>query len=86
MPECLSRLFICSEEDEDDDDEDPKQKEEGSDVKPQEDTAVVEGEDGEPIKPKAKAESTELVEYSPDELQDVNKDILNAEITQLEGE
>ena len=28
----------------------------------------------------------ELVEYSPDELSAVDKDMLNAEITQLEGE
>ncbi|KAL7424908.1 Structural maintenance of chromosomes protein 4 [Cryptotrichosporon argae] len=37
-------------------------------------------------KKKAKHDSLELVEYSPDELQDVDKDILNGEITQLEEE
>lgn len=32
-----------------------------------------------------KGDSMELVEYSPDELAAVDKDMLNAEITQLEG-
>ena len=37
-------------------------------------------------KPKKRsADSMELVEYSPDELQTVDKELLNAEITQLEG-
>jgi structural maintenance of chromosome 4 len=35
---------------------------------------------------KRKNDSMELVEYSPDELQSVDKEMLNAEITQLEGE
>jgi len=32
-----------------------------------------------------KNETLELVEYSPDELRSVDKEMLNAEITQLEG-
>lgn len=42
-------------------------------------------EKGTSKKEKLKSEANELVEYSPDELQDVNKDVLNAEITELEG-
>jgi len=34
---------------------------------------------------KSKNDSFELVEYSPDELRSVDKEMLNAEITQLEG-
>jgi structural maintenance of chromosome 4 len=48
--------------------------------------AAAPEQDTEPKKEKSKIETNELVEYSPDELQEVNKDILNAEITQLEGE
>ncbi|WRT69435.1 uncharacterized protein IL334_006421 [Kwoniella shivajii] len=50
-----------------------------------------EGEEGhagsakKPIK-KRKENSTELVEYSPDELREVDKELLNAEITELEEE
>ena len=36
-------------------------------------------------KQKKRKESNELVEYSPDELRAVDKEMLNAEITQLEG-
>jgi len=32
-----------------------------------------------------KEDSFQLVEHSPDELEAVNRDVLNAEITQLEG-
>lgn len=45
-----------------------------------------EGEVEQPKKRKRRAESDELVEFSEDELQEVNVQYLNAEITQLEGE
>lgn len=81
----ISEIF--SEDDDDEDEEESKEKAEGPVVKREDgEPAAVEGEDNAPKKVAAKAESTELVEYSPDELQDVNKDILNADITQLEGE
>lgn len=83
----LSTMRIRSEEDEDDEEEGSKEPAEDTAAKPEEgDSAAAEGEAVELKKVIAKAEPTELVEYSPDELQDVNKDILNAEITQLEGE
>ncbi|RSH93703.1 hypothetical protein EHS25_006350 [Saitozyma podzolica] len=50
-----------------------------------EEAGQVEGEPAPPAK-KRKNEPTELVEYSPDELRAVDKEMLNAEITQLEGE
>lgn len=40
---------------------------------------------GKPKRKRRKAETFELVEYSPDELATVDKELLNAEITQLEG-
>lgn len=43
-------------------------------------------EDAEPKQKKSKNDSFELVEYSPDELRGVDKDILTAEITALEEE
>jgi structural maintenance of chromosome 4 len=48
----------------------------------------IEGEAGpvEKSKKKRSNDSMELVEYSPDELRSVDKELLNAEITQLEGE
>ncbi|WOO77651.1 Structural maintenance of chromosome0s protein 4 [Vanrija pseudolonga] len=45
-----------------------------------------ETEDAEPKQKKSKNDSFELVEYSPDELRGVDKDILTAEITALEEE
>jgi structural maintenance of chromosome 4 len=83
----LPTMRIRSEEDEDDEEEGSKEPAEDTAAKPEEgDSAAAEGEAVEPKKVIAKAEPTELVEYSPDELQGVNKDILNAEITQLEGQ
>lgn len=35
---------------------------------------------------KVRNDNLELVEYSPDELREVNKDVLNGEISVLEGE
>ncbi|KAL1408278.1 Structural maintenance of chromosomes protein 4 [Vanrija albida] len=46
----------------------------------------AEADDAEPKQKKSKHDSLELVEYSPDELRGVDKDILTAEITALEEE
>lgn len=75
-------------EDEDEDEEDtPKGKSEVDAEKLEDAGSTAEQQqDSESKIEKAKAETTELVGYTPDELQEVNKDILNAEITQLEGE
>ncbi|KAJ9119749.1 hypothetical protein QFC22_003459 [Naganishia vaughanmartiniae] len=78
---------------EDDEDEDEEEEEEAQKQEAQE-TPNPENDDTEPTSveekaapkmEKVKSEPNELGEYSPDELQDVNKDVLNAEITQLEG-
>lgn len=77
--------------DSDDDDEEASEKP----IKPETDQAAQEM-DGEELaggdevvqknKKKPSNDSMELVEYSPDELRAVDKEMLNAEITQLEGE
>jgi len=73
----------CSEDEEDDEDEEEQVE--------QEPAEPVEGEDADAeARPKAAKKksgktSMELVEYSPDELRDVDKEMLSAEITQLEG-
>ncbi len=67
------RTYACSDDDE----------EEGETPEAE---AEAEDDDENPKRSKkSKANSHELVEYSPDELEDVNKELLNAEITQLEG-
>ncbi|WWC65608.1 uncharacterized protein I303_108228 [Kwoniella dejecticola CBS 10117] len=80
-------------------DEDDEDDEENGDAKidtPAEAEDREAGEEGEgdeqiePIEKKAskkkKEDSTELVEYSPDELREVDKELLNAGITELEEE
>ncbi|KAK4685041.1 structural maintenance of chromosome 4, partial [Tremellales sp. Uapishka_1] len=79
-------LAYVDEEDEEDED---LIAAEGS--QPVEAAEVAKGDDEPSAEPaprirKPKANPNELVEYSPDELQDLNKDFLNAEITQLEEE
>ena len=44
------------------------------------------GYEAQSSKKKRSGDSMELVEYSPDELRAVDKEMLNAEISQLEGE
>lgn len=74
--------LTCRSEDEDEEEEEPAQ---GAQPPPLE-VEPVEGEANEEApKKKRKAESMEMVEYSPDELQSVDREMLNAEITQLEG-
>lgn len=77
---------MCSEDDEDAEEEEEEQVEE-------EPAEPVEGEEnaGGEARPKAAKKkssknSMELDEYSPDELRGVDKEMLSAEITQLEGE
>ncbi|TXT13312.1 hypothetical protein VHUM_00679 [Vanrija humicola] len=83
-------LVYIDEEDEDEDEEaKPADAEkstrsaegEGEDAEDAEDA-----EDPEPKQKKSKNDSLELVEYSPDELRGVDKDLLTAEITALEEE
>lgn len=78
-------MTFNSEEDE----EEEEQAENQEAAKQEEDAEAHETEEGEveqPKKRKRRAESDELVEFSEDELQEVNVQYLNAEITQLEGE
>ncbi|WWC93076.1 uncharacterized protein L201_008041 [Kwoniella dendrophila CBS 6074] len=79
----------------DEDDEEEEQNAEGDSEKPEQ-AVEKDGEEGEDAegdeeakqkKPhKKKENSTELVEYSLDELREVDKELLNAEITELEEE
>lgn len=66
------------------DDEEGEEEEQGEEEKPTVDEET--GEVSAPKRKKRKGDSMELVEYSADELRSVDKDLLNAEITQLEGE
>jgi structural maintenance of chromosome 4 len=68
--------LLSSEDDEDEEEEAPVEKAEG-----EEDVEATE----KPVKKRKNNDTTELVEYSPDELREVDKEMLNAEITQLEG-
>lgn len=77
----LLNCRLCfSEEDEEEEEEVEKNEKESATSEPGHQAAV----DGE-SKKKRKNDSMELVEYSPDELRSVDKEMLNAEITQLEG-
>nr|XP_019043245.1 hypothetical protein I302_07819 [Kwoniella bestiolae CBS 10118]OCF22175.1 hypothetical protein I302_07819 [Kwoniella bestiolae CBS 10118] len=78
-------------------DEDDEEEEEEEQIENKESIEAADGEtppqviDGEgatetKIPKKKKENSTELVEYSPDELREVDKELLNAEITELEEE
>lgn len=70
-----------------DDDEEEEETVEGEKVTPAPDggDAPEAISSDAPPRKKSKAEPLELVEYSPDELRSVDKEMLNAEITQLEG-
>ncbi|KAJ9102655.1 hypothetical protein QFC19_004764 [Naganishia cerealis] len=83
-------LIQIDEEDEEDEDEEAEIQREKDEIPSHAgndgtEPALVE-EKAPSRKENVKSEPNELVEYSPDELQDVNKDVLNAEITQLEEE
>lgn len=80
-------MRTISEDDDEDEEDIPKAKSE-ADAEKLEDAgpSTAQQQNPESRIAEPKAETTELVEYTPDELQEVNKDILNAEITQLEGE
>ncbi|GFZ50178.1 hypothetical protein JCM24511_07933 [Saitozyma sp. JCM 24511] len=75
-------------DEEDEDEEEGEGEKAAPPVAAEADGEEVEQVEGEPAPPakKRKNEPTELVEYSPDELRAVDKEMLNAEITQLEGE
>lgn len=80
-------LAYIDEDDEDEDEDKEKsptpEKEEGDED--EEARSDDEGDDEETPAPKKQTNnSTELVEYSPDELRGVDKDLLNGEIAQLE--
>jgi hypothetical protein len=68
-----------------DDDEEEEHTEDAMQV---DDEVKQENGDDQAIQPVVRREKQthQLVEHSDDELQDLNRDVLNAEITQLEGE
>lgn len=69
---------MCSEDDEDEEEVEPeKPAAEGEEAEA--------ASDAEPPRKKRKNETFDLVEYSQDELRAVDKEMLNAEIVQLEG-
>jgi structural maintenance of chromosome 4 len=82
----FSKLTPRSEEDEEE--EEGEGEKAAPPVAAETDGEEAEQVEGEPAPPanKRKNEPTELVEDSPDELRAVDKEMLNAEITQLEGE
>jgi hypothetical protein len=72
------RLILFSEEDEEEEDDQAVEKAEGDETAGNESTER-------PAKKRKGTESMDLVEFSPDELRSVDRELLNAEITQLEG-
>ncbi|BEI96156.1 hypothetical protein CcaverHIS631_0111050 [Cutaneotrichosporon cavernicola] len=87
-------LAYIDEEDEEDEDEEKEAEKEGdagADAEDKEDEdGEDEGEEGDEPRSKeskkTRNDTLELVEYSPDELRAVNKDVLNGEISVLEEE
>ncbi|OCF77743.1 hypothetical protein I204_01743 [Kwoniella mangroviensis CBS 8886] len=87
-------LVYIDEDDEEEEEEELVESKDAAEPKPQEGETPAEGTEvdgeAEAIEKKApkkkKDNSTELVEYSPDELREVDKELLNAEITELEEE
>ncbi|WWD20077.1 hypothetical protein CI109_104551 [Kwoniella shandongensis] len=75
----LELVYIDEEEEDEEEEDQPKEDAEGEDG----DAAVEKAE--RPTK-KRRQDPLELVEYSPDELREVDKELLNAEITELEEE
>lgn len=85
---CCAIRTLTPRSEEDEDEEEGEGEKAAPPVAAEADGEEVEQVEGEPAPPakKRKNEPTELVEYSPDELRAVDKEMLNAEITQLEGE
>ncbi|KAK8849453.1 hypothetical protein IAR55_004786 [Kwoniella newhampshirensis] len=79
----LELVYIDEEEEEDEEVEEEEEEED----QPHDDAEAEGGKREKVEKPKKqKRDPLELVEYSPDELQEVDKELLNAEITELEEE
>ncbi|KLT44076.1 hypothetical protein CC85DRAFT_311309 [Cutaneotrichosporon oleaginosum] len=84
-------LAYIDEEDEEDEDEDREGDNEGKEKAQEDEQEEAEDGEGEGDAPRSKKskrrnETLDLVEYSPDELRAVNKDVLNGEISVLEEE
>ncbi|WWC73446.1 uncharacterized protein I206_107416 [Kwoniella pini CBS 10737] len=93
--EDLELVYIDEEDEEEEDEEEVKndalaESQEGENTETKEGRGEGEEEESETVEKKApkkkKEDTTELVEYSPDELREVDKELLNAEITELEEE
>ncbi|WVQ96218.1 hypothetical protein IAU59_003322 [Kwoniella sp. CBS 9459] len=82
--------LVYIDEDEEEEEEEAQEKVD-TEAQAEPDADAEESQDGaeatkKAVPKKKKENSTELVEYSPDELREVDKELLNAEITELEEE